>query len=117
MLLEGEVSGLMKLDDDGLKALVAQMEGKIWMGWKYFPSCDFKKADVSYATALPADGETREAWIGQGTVEFHEVAWEKAPMSSRIVNTLKKLPIVQYQAGVVTRGWQELLIHKQYPME
>jgi hypothetical protein len=117
MLLEGEVSGLTKLDDDGLKAVVAQMEGKIWMGWKYFPSCDFSKADVSYATALPADGELREAWMGQGTVTFHEVTWEKAPMSSRIINTLRALPIVQYQGAVVTRGWQELLIHKQYAME
>ena len=38
-------------------------------------------------------------------------------MSSHIINTLSKLPIVQYQAGLVTRGSQDLLIEKQYSME
>ena len=65
-LLEGEVSGLSKLDDDALQAMLAQLEGNIWMGWKHIPSCDLKGADYSCATALPAKAEIREAWLGQG---------------------------------------------------
>ncbi len=117
LLLEGEVSGLAKLDDDGIKAMTAQVEGQIWMGWKYMPSCDLKGSEVCHATALPARAEIKEAWMGQGEIEFHEVAWENAPMSSRVVNKLRKLPIVQYQAGVLTRVTQDLLISEQYPME
>jgi len=117
LLLEGEVSGLQKLSDEALQAMLAQVEGKIWMGWKYIPSCDLKGADVSTATALPAKADIKEAWIGQGEIVFHETAWEKAPMSYRVVNTLRELPIVEYQAGIMTRGSQDLLIHQQYPME
>ena len=116
-LLEGEVSGLSKLDDDAVKAMAAQIEGQIWMGWKYIPSCDLKGADYSCATALPAKAEMKEAWLGQGEIKFHDVAWESAPMSSRVINTLRKLPIVQYQAGLLTRGSQDLLIEQQYSME
>ena len=117
LLFEGEVSDLQELSDEPLRAMVAQMEGQIWMGWKYVPSCDLKGADVSHATALPSDGEIKEAWMGQGNIIFHETAWEKAPMSYRIVNALRELPIVQYQGGIVTRGWQNLLIREQRPME
>ena len=117
LLLEGELSNLAKLDDEALKALVAQMEGQIWMSWKYIPSCDLQGADVSNATALPSDGEIREAWMGQGKITFHDVAWENAPMSFQVIRALRELPIVEYQAGVMTKSWQNLLIHKQYPME
>jgi len=117
ILLEGEVSDLRQLSDDEIKAMAAQIEGQIWMGWKYVPSCDLKGADVSRPTALPKRGETKEAWMGQGKVEFHEVAWEKAPMSSHIVNTLRELPVVQYQLGMIARGWQDLIIEQQRSME
>jgi hypothetical protein len=59
----------------------------------------------------------KEAWLGQGEIKFHDVSWENAPMSSHIIKTLGKLPVVQYQAGIVTRGSQDLLIEKQYSME
>jgi hypothetical protein len=117
LLLEGEVSDLQELSDDAKKALAVQVESQTWMSWKYVPSCDLRGADVSNATALPSRGEIREAWMGQGTIVFHETAWEKAPMSYRIVNALRQLPVVQYQGGIVTRGWQDLLIREQYRME
>lgn len=117
LLLEGEVSDLRQLSDEEIQAMAAQLEGKVWMGWKYIPSCDLKGADVCNATMLPARGEIKDAWMGQGVVEYHNVAWEKAPMSSKIINALKELPIVQFQLGLVTRGWQDLLIEQQRVME
>lgn len=117
LLLEGEVSDLQKLDTDGIQAIVAQMEGKIWMGWKHIPSCDLRGADVSNATALPARAEIREAWMGRGEVIFHEVAWEKAPLSWQPVNALRRLPIVQYQGALMMRTTQDLLIHQQYVLK
>lgn len=117
LLLEGEVSGLQKLSDDAIQAMLAQVEGQIWMGWKHIPSCDLRGADVSSATALPAKAVVREAWMGQGKVAFHDVAWEKAPLSWLVVKTLKELPIVEYQTGLMTRLSQDLLIHQQRRME
>ncbi|MCP5068947.1 MAG: acetoacetate decarboxylase family protein [bacterium] len=116
-LLEGEVSGLSPLDEETAQAMTAQMAGQLWMGWKYIPSCDLKHASLSHATALPARTEIQEAWIGSGELAFHDVSWEEAPMSSRIVQTLKALPIVEFQASVLTRGSQDLLIHEQRAME
>ena len=55
--------------------------------------------------------------MGAGEIAFHEVEWEKAPMSSHVVNALRALPVVQYQGAVMTRGSQDLLIRKQYAME
>ena len=117
LLLEGEVSDLQKPSDEVVTAIGAQIASETWMGWKYIPSCDLRGADVSNATALPAKVNLREVWIGQGEVAFHEVAWEKAPMSSRIVNALRELPIVQYQGAVMTRASQDLLIREQYALE
>ena len=116
-LLEGEAWDLQKASDDVVAALGAQIASDTWMGWKYIPSCDLAGADVSNATALPARVDLKEVWMGQGEVAFHEVAWEKAPMSSRIVNALRELPIVQYQGAVMTRASQDLLIRKQYALE
>jgi hypothetical protein len=116
-LLEGEISGLTPLDGDAIEAMAAQTAGQLWMGWKYFPSCDLRDASLSHATALPARTEIREAWLGKGELTFHAVPWEKAPSSSRIVSTLAELPIVEVQAAVLTRGSQDLLIQEQHAME
>jgi hypothetical protein len=117
LLLEGEVWDLKKLSEEEMRALSEGNTGGIWMGWKYIPSCDLRGADVSNATALPSGGEPREIFVGKGTLTFHEVTWEEAPLSFRAVNTLRKLPVVEYRDAVMTRGSSDLLIHKQHPMK
>ena len=117
LLLEGEVSNLHKASDEELKIINQQSDAGVWMGWKYIPSCDMKKADISNATALPAKTDIKEAWLGNGGILFHDVAWEKAPMSARAVNALKHLPVVELQGGIITQGSQDLLIHKQVVMK
>lgn len=117
LLLEGELWDLRRLGEEERRTLASQVEEQLWMGWKYIPSCDLRGADVSFATALPARGEIREAWVGQGRVVFHETSWERAPLSFRVVNALARLPVVESLGGVLTRGWQDLLISEQRPLE
>ncbi len=117
LLLEGEICDLEKLSDDALQALAAQAAAGTWMGWKYIPSCDLKGADFSAASALPAKATFREAWMGKGEILFHNPTWEQAPLSYRIINALRDLPIVQYQGAVLARLSQDLLIHKQRHIE
>lgn len=117
LLLEGEAWELSKLSDEELQALAKQNRGRVWMGWKYVPSCDFQKPDVSHATALPANRNLKEAWKGQGKIIFHEVAWEKTLLSCRVINALRKLPVLHYQGAIMTRGSLDLLIHEQHAME
>lgn len=114
LLLEGEVRDMQQASDEELSAIKQQTQGAIWMGWKYIPSCDMKASDVSCATALPANTDIREAWIGSGDVVFHDVPWEKAPLSARAVSALRSLLVVENMGAVMTRGSQDLLIHQQY---
>jgi len=115
LLLEGEVWDLHAPSEAEMKAL-SERPGGIWMGWKFIPSPDLRGADVSYPTALPSRGETKEILLGKGKIEFRDVMWEESPLSSRVIKALKKLPIVEYRGATVTRGWNELLIHKQRSM-
>lgn len=117
LLLEGAVNNLQRVSDEELGLINLQAGSGIWMGWKYIPSCDMKTADVSNATALPAKTDLKEAWLGNGDILFHEVAWEKAPMSARAVNAIKQLPVVEMQRAIITRGSQDLLIHKQHVLK
>ena len=117
LLLEGEAWDLRELTADERAGLAAQAQGKVWMGWKYIPSCDLRGADVSFATALPARSEMTQAWMGQGTVTFHSPTWERAPLSAQVVGALAQLPVVQSLGAVVTRGSQDLLISEQRPLE
>ncbi|MFO7963837.1 MAG: acetoacetate decarboxylase family protein [Desulfobacterales bacterium] len=117
LLLEGEIGDLTKASDEELELINRQARDAVWMGWKYIPSCDMKSSDASFATALPAATELTEAWLGKGHILFHTVAWKRAPMSARVINALKQLPIVEIQGGVITRGSQDLLIEKQYALK
>jgi acetoacetate decarboxylase len=117
LLLEGEVWDLRELAPAERAALAVQTQGQIWMGWKYIPSCNMRGADVSFATALPARSEMTQAWMGQGTVTFHALTWERAPLSAEIVGALAQLPVEQGLGAVVTRGSQDLLIGEQHPLE
>lgn len=117
VILEGEVWDLREATDAEIQLMAEQNKGKITMGWKCIPSCDLRGADVSTATALPTNLVTRAAWVGQGRAVFHEVPWEKAVLSHRIVNTLRLLPVVQEIGAVMTRYSVDLLIHEQRHME
>lgn len=116
-LLEGEVWDLRKPTPEEMQAMAERNKGSIWMGWKFIPSCDLRGADVSNATALPSWADPKKILVGKGKITFHEVTWEEAPLSSRVVNKLKELPILEYKGAIVTRGPSELLIHKQRPMK
>lgn len=113
MLLEGEIWDLRQLSEEERWSLASQVEKQMWMGWKFVPSCDLRGADASFATALPARNEIAAAWTGQGRVAFQETTWERAPVSFRVVNALAKLPVLESLGGVITLGWQDLLIRQQ----
>jgi hypothetical protein len=117
VILEGEVWDLREATDAEIGLMAEQNKGKITMGWKHIPSCDLRGADVSSATALPTHLVTKSAWVGQGRAVFHEVPWEKAVLSHRIVSTLRRLPVVQEMGAIMARYSVDLLIHQQSHME
>jgi Acetoacetate decarboxylase len=92
-LLEGELWDFKEKTAEEIKQMENESEGKSWMGYKYFPAVDLKGEDVSYATCLPTSNIIKRAWSAQGRLQFHDVPWEKAPLSSNIASVLRKLPI------------------------
>jgi acetoacetate decarboxylase len=117
LLLEGTLWDLKEAAEAERAQVQAQVDSQLWMGWKYVPACDLRGADASFATALPAANGIERAWLGKGEVLFHPTAWERAPLSHRVVQALAGLPVEQGLGAVKTRGWQDLLISRQHPLE
>lgn len=95
-LLEGEVWDLKEKTAKEIEQMEKDSEGKCWLGYKHFPAVDLKGADISYATYLPTSNVIKRAWSAQGSLQFHDVPWEKAPLSSSVASVLKRLPIKEY---------------------
>jgi hypothetical protein len=75
--------------------------------FKYMPKTgEWGSADVSYAVLTPADTPNRvvkERWSGEGTVQFHQAAWEDLPTMFHIVNAFHDLEILEYRGASVVK--------------
>jgi acetoacetate decarboxylase len=100
-LVEGELWDFKERTAGEIKRMELEGEGKSWLGYKYFPAVDLKGADVAYATFLPTSNVVKSAWSAQGRLEFHDLPWKDAPLSSNVASTLKKLPIKEYAGASV----------------
>jgi len=95
-LFEGEMWGFSEKTEEEITQMVEASKGKSWLGYKYFPAVDLKGADIGYATYLPTSNDIKRAWSAEGRLQFNDVPWGKAPLSSSVASTLKKLPIKEY---------------------
>jgi hypothetical protein len=75
--------------------------------FKYMPKTgEWGSADVAYAVLTPADTPNRvvqERWTAEGTVQFHQAAWEDLPTMYNIVNAFHDLEILEYRGASVTK--------------
>ena len=71
--------------------------------YKYIPKTGTQEADVSYPV-LNTGGRPptiRQAWRGEGRVEFHKATWEQLPTMQHVINRLAELEIKEYRGGIV----------------
>jgi len=71
---------------------------------KYIPKTGTQEADVSYVV-LNTGGRPpviRQAWRGEGRVEFHKATWKQLPTMQHVINKLAELEIKEYHGGIVT---------------
>jgi acetoacetate decarboxylase len=108
-LVEGEVWDLAEMTDGEIKAWRRAGEGKGWLCYKHFPSVDLEGHDCSYATFCPTTNVIKRAWKAKGSVAFHQVEWEKAPLSGPVASTLSALPVLEVVSAM---KWIESAIYE-----
>jgi acetoacetate decarboxylase len=103
VLVQGTATRLTALADDRLARINDSSREVITFGWKYIAS-DGAVADADYATANVMRWVYKRAWSAEGRLEFHPVPPEAAPLSSRVIDVLSKLPVRSYRRAFVAQG-------------
>ena len=97
-----KVKNLRQLSPAEMTAWQNQQANDGILHYKYIPKTGvWGEADASYPalTPPPLHQVTREVWEGEGTVEFHQAAWEDMPTQFTIVNTFQALEIKEYRGA------------------
>ncbi|MGE0304569.1 MAG: acetoacetate decarboxylase family protein [Acidimicrobiia bacterium] len=101
-LVQGEVASLRPLSATSLGRLNERSATAKVFGWKYIPGRH--APDVDYPTLVENPVVYRDGWTAVGEVVFCDVSWEEAPISSRIVAAIRRLPVVSYGRAFVGVG-------------
>jgi len=91
VLLEGQATGLAPVPAERLEAMRAAAKETSVLGWKYIPSVD-GEPDADYPLQIMLEFDWAEVFAGEGSITFATPAWAEAPVASRIVEALSRLP-------------------------
>jgi acetoacetate decarboxylase len=103
LLVEGEAYALTQVSHEGLDKINRSAKEVNAFGWKYIPS-DGDKPDADYPIVNVTRWNYIRAWSGQGKLRFGNLTAQAAPSSSRIIDTLSRLPIREYRRSFVAEG-------------
>ncbi|NLZ14346.1 MAG: acetoacetate decarboxylase family protein [Thermotogaceae bacterium] len=65
-------------------------------GWRYLPNLGKGGATVSQATLYPQEITIKQAWYGEGRVQWTMLTPERHPLQSHVIKSLSELPAVNY---------------------
>lgn len=118
-----EDGGVFRLRDNGVELLTGEITdarpatgvdlGKLSatpayaVGWKYIPGPG-NVADADYPTKLVAYREVFSMRYGVGALGFGNPSWQDSPISARIIDALKALPVVEMKRGVISEARSRL---------
>jgi hypothetical protein len=99
-LLRVEVTDLAPASDD---VFAAANDGKdtIVLGWKFI-SGPGGSVDADYPVKMVSRGTIESMWVGVGCLAFDRPTWEQCPFSSRIVERLATLPVLESYPATFT---------------
>lgn len=104
-LVRGSVRDLTPYTDEELARLQAASNEGSSLGWKYIPGPKLTtEPDCDYATRVSNPMFYQRAWSATGSLDFCDVAWEDAPVSKRILDRLRELPVIKPTRGFVGQG-------------
>jgi hypothetical protein len=92
-LLRVEVADLRAVSIEELDRLNSGKEF-VTLGWKYIPGPG-GTVDADYPVKMVSRGKTDAMWTGSGSVVFEQPSWEECPTSSRIMQALTALPVLE----------------------
>ena len=108
--LEGELFDLQKMSDEECKKLtevsVSDFDsGSLHMAYKVFPGPNYDDEPVTaHVCGVVHRDSIKEAWTCKGSLKWHQVTPQSCFLCYGIINALSKLPILRYDAGMITRG-------------
>jgi hypothetical protein len=102
-LLRGEVSSVVALEGDELRAARRAAAAVTVFGWKHIAGPQ-GTVDADYLTSTPLRFEWTSVLQGRGEVSFEAPDWPAAPHSARIVRALGALPVVEMRRALVAVG-------------
>jgi hypothetical protein len=109
--LEGEVFDLVKMSDEdcgNLNAVSSVSDfssGNLHMAYKVFPGANYNDDPITaHVCGVVHRDDFKEAWTCKGSLKWHPVTPESCYLCYGIIDSLSKLPILKYDACMVTRG-------------
>lgn len=72
-------------------------------GWRYLPNLGKGGATLSHATLYPQEMVAKQAWAGEGSVQWTQLTPEQHPLQSHIIKALAELPLVKYTKAMMIK--------------
>lgn len=73
-------------------------------GWRYLPNLGRGGASLSHATLYPQESIVQKGWIGEGRIDWTQLAAEEHPLQARAISSLASLPVLGYAGAVMLKG-------------
>lgn len=80
------------------------------LGWRYIQQAGALDPALDEYTTYPSENHISQIMLGEGMVDWKRLTWEQNPTQFHIVNTLKKLPILEHRPAMVTKGPTNLFL-------
>lgn len=114
-IMDMSIEGLSELPAESIEEMNKAAKGSALFGWKYFPATGQPGASVSHPTLFPSEGVTKQAWVGQGKIQWQHLTWEQNPTQFHIVNAIADLPILEMRLALISKGSSNLFVADRLP--
>jgi acetoacetate decarboxylase len=115
-IVDLSVSGLRTPTEEEVAAAeAAKAKGEHPMAWRFFPEIPGFGAAINEKTTFPSETHIKEAWVGEGSIEWQHLTWEQNPTQCHIVNALADLPVVMKLPAMVAKGSVNLILPENLP--
>lgn len=108
--LEGELFDMVKLGDDECRKLTETSvsdftSGALHMAYRVYPGANYNDEPVTaHVCGVVHRDDIKEAWACKGSLQWHPVTQQSCFLFYGIIEALSKVPIVKYDACLITRG-------------